>query len=259
METYLNKGIKAVIGEFPEIESILDEYGIGCGPCMVGTCLLKDIVEIHDLPDDLEQELMARIAHTIYPGQKVTIEKKKRKLKIRSEKAAYSPPLKVLVDEHTWIKRFVALIPQIIQSVDLNTNEDMELIHKCIEFIRQYADRFHHEKEEDVLFKYFDESTEILKTMHEDHKHARAHVAKMLQALEEKDKTALSEHLKAYGNLLTEHIKREDEVLYPWMDKSISTTQVGKLFSEFRGVAENTPYSPQEYEQFVQHLESKFK
>ena len=52
MEAYLNKGIKEVIDEFPEVEKILDEYGIGCGPCSVGTCLLKDIVEIHDLPSD---------------------------------------------------------------------------------------------------------------------------------------------------------------------------------------------------------------
>jgi hypothetical protein len=33
MEAYLNKGIKEVIDQFPEVEKILDEYGIGCGPC----------------------------------------------------------------------------------------------------------------------------------------------------------------------------------------------------------------------------------
>ena len=56
METYLNKGIKEVITEFPSIEGILEDYEIGCGPCMVGTCLLKDIVEIHQLPPEQEQD-----------------------------------------------------------------------------------------------------------------------------------------------------------------------------------------------------------
>ena len=38
MEAYLNKGIKEIIDQFPEIEDILNEYDIGCGPCSV-TCL----------------------------------------------------------------------------------------------------------------------------------------------------------------------------------------------------------------------------
>jgi hemerythrin-like domain-containing protein len=258
MEAYLNKGIKKIIGEFPEIESILADYGIGCGPCMVGTCLFKDIVQIHDLPNDQENEMMARIAHAISPDQPIALEKIDRKPIVKSRNIKYSPPMKVLVDEHTWIKRFVALIPQIIKRVDLSTDEDMHLIRKCIEFIRQYADHFHHAKEEDVLFKYFDESKDILKAMHEDHKNARAHVAAMIQALEGKDEKALSERLQAYGDLLFEHIRREDDILYPWMDRAFSTTQVGKLFSEFRTVEKNTLYSPKEYEQFIQNIEAKY-
>ena len=42
MELYNNKGIKDIIGEFPKVADILEEYGIGCGPCTVGICLLKD-------------------------------------------------------------------------------------------------------------------------------------------------------------------------------------------------------------------------
>jgi hypothetical protein len=35
MDKYLNSGIKDVIGAFPVIESILEEYDIGCGPCTI--------------------------------------------------------------------------------------------------------------------------------------------------------------------------------------------------------------------------------
>lgn len=65
LEAYLDKGIKEVIVQFPAIESILTEYGIGCGPCNVGTCLLKDIVRIHNLPADREEELLKKISETI--------------------------------------------------------------------------------------------------------------------------------------------------------------------------------------------------
>jgi hypothetical protein len=65
MEAFLNKGIKEIIDQYPDVEKILDEYGIGCGPCSVVICELKDIVDIHNLPDNQEQELMQKIAGTI--------------------------------------------------------------------------------------------------------------------------------------------------------------------------------------------------
>ena len=67
LEAYLDKGIKEVIVQFPAIETILTEYGIGCGPCNVGTCLLKDIVRIHNLPADREEEMLQKISKTISP------------------------------------------------------------------------------------------------------------------------------------------------------------------------------------------------
>ena len=73
MEEYLNSGIKEVIQKFPPVSGILDEYGIGCGPCSVGTCLLKDIVSIHSLPPDQECQMMARIAKVIFPDKEIQI------------------------------------------------------------------------------------------------------------------------------------------------------------------------------------------
>lgn len=67
MKAYLNRGIKDVIAANPAIADILAEYDIGCGPCNVGTRLLKDIVEIHRLPPEKEKELMARIEQALYP------------------------------------------------------------------------------------------------------------------------------------------------------------------------------------------------
>ena len=95
--------------------------------------------------------------------------------------------------------------------------------------------------------------------MHEDHETARAHVAGMLRALDENNEKALYQHLQAYGHLLIEHIRREDDVLYPWMDRSLSTTQIGKLFEKFRTAEESAPYSPREFEEFIQTLEANFR
>lgn len=41
MHAYKAKGIRDIIAEFPGVGSILEEYGISCGPCTVGICQLK--------------------------------------------------------------------------------------------------------------------------------------------------------------------------------------------------------------------------
>ena len=259
MEKFLNTGIKEIIDEFPEVEKILSEYDIGCGPCNVGLCLLKDIVQIHNLPRDTEQQLMARIAQIIYPDTHIDIPQIKRKFVSETGQISYSPPIKKLVEEHLLIKRWAALIPDVIRNINLKTETGRQLIRDGIDFIRSYADRYHHAKEEDILFKYFDESTDILRVMHEDHKVARSHVQSMLEALEKQDEATLARHLNAYGDLLTEHIRKEDEILYPWMDKNLSMRQIGELFSKFDEVDRQINFSPVKYEAFINELEEKFQ
>ena len=259
MEEYLNKSIKAIINQFPEVADILNEYNIGCAPCNVGSCLLKDIVEIHNLPAEEEQELMVRIVKVIYPGREVKIPEVKRKREARPKEISYSPPMKRLVNEHVLIKRLIALIPEVIDNLDVVSEEGRQIIIDSVDFIRSYADKYHHAKEEEILFKYFDENLDIIKAIYEDHENARAHVRAMLEDLGKKDKEAVSEHLNAYQELLTEHIKKEDEILYPWMDRSFSITQIGELFSKFNRKDEELSDTPKKYEGFINKLEEKFK
>ena len=81
----------------------------------------------------------------------------------------------------------------------------------------------------------------------------------MLEALDARDKEVVSEHLKAYRELLAEHIRKEDEILYPWMDRNLSITQIGELFSKFNGKDEEFGDAPKKYEELINKLEQKFK
>ncbi len=259
MDEYLNKGIKEVIEEFPVVEDVLNDYDIGCGPCTVGICLLKDIVEIHRLTEDQEQQLMARIAKAIRPDQDIKIPKIEKRTETQPQEFKYSPPMKKLVDEHVLIKRWIALIPEVVKNLDVESEEGRRLILDGIDMIRSYADKFHHAKEEEILFKYFDENSDILKVMHEDHTHARALVKEMLDAIERRDQKTIAENLMAYRELLTEHIRKEDEILYPWMDNQLSTHQVGELFSKFDEADQQISVSADKYEEFIDRLEKKFQ
>lgn len=257
MQEYLDASVKQVIDEHPAVEAILDEFGIGCGPCSVGDCLLKDIVQIHNLGPEQEKALMARIIKTIDPDADVVIPETAA-AKAEKKEIRYSPPVRKLVEEHKLIKRCVAQIPSVIEYADLETEEGRELVRATVDFIRNYADRYHHAKEEDILFGYFDSGLEILQVMHKEHETGRSHVRAVLQAVDNRDQEAVRVHLSAYRDLLQEHIRKEDEILYPWMDNNMSTGQVGELFRRFGEVDAEFGDTEEKYREFVENLEQRF-
>lgn len=257
LEPYLDRNIKEIIDEFPTVAEILEKFNIGCVTCGLGTCKFRDIVDIHDLDAEDEAALLAGIARSIFPGRDINVPKIERKSRPK-EQPSYSPPMRKLVDEHKLIKRWLALIPGVIEDIDLSTGTGRDFVRKGIEFIQSYADRFHHAKEEDILFKEFDEELDIVKTIRADHENARAMVRTMLAALERGDKDTVVANFRAYAGLLTEHIKKEDEILYLWMDKNLTTRQIGELFSSFTKKDEEFGETPQRQEQFIKEVEIKY-
>lgn len=256
MDEYLDQGIKEVIRQFPPVGEILERYGIGCVPCMVGSCLLKDIIDIHDLSPDDERSLMAEIYGQIHPGRTPvapTIERKPKP----NRAPGCSPPIQKLVDEHVLILRVIALIPGIKKNLESGSDADRQIAADSLDFIRSFADRCHHAKEEDILLEYFDEGMEMIKTIREDHETGRAHVRAAAEALDRGDDEAVGEHLTAYAELLTEHITKEDGVLYPWMERNLTMTQVGELFARFSARDAEFGDAPKRYHALVDRLEQE--
>ncbi|GAF82544.1 unnamed protein product, partial [marine sediment metagenome] len=84
------------------------------------------------------------------------------------------------------------------------------------------------------------------------------HVKAMLQAIENKDKKTLAEHLVSYSQILPEHIKKEDEILFPWMDRKLTTNQIGQLYSRFNEIDTKYGDTPAKHRKFIVELETKF-
>jgi len=259
MKEQMKRPIKEVIAEYPAVGTALDEFDIGCFPCAVGTCLLGDVVSIHGLSPEQEKELMGRIGEIIDgdgSGDTVAAAPAPSPKAAAPKTLKYSPPVKRLVDEHLLIKRFIALVPALAQRLDLASEEGRQVVLSGVELIRVYADAFHHAKEEDILFGYAEGTQEVIQVMLEDHTVARGHVRAIVKGVEERNSTAVAEHLLAYAELLTEHIKREDEILYPWMDRAFSTTQVGELYAAFDAAdARADKVAIERCQRFVEELE----
>ena len=258
MDEILGARIKELISRYPEGGNVLNDFGVACVTCAVGTCLLKDILDIHRLSPEDEQKMMIRIAAIVYPDRHVVVPLKKQESARKAKHPSYSPPMQKLVDEHKLIKRLLALIPVMLRGLDLNTGDGRQLALSSADFIRSFADKYHHAKEEDILFKCFDQSLDILKVMHDDHETARAHVRAILDSVNRMDTAGAVEHLTAYLELLTEHINKEDEVLYPWMDRQLSDTQIGQLFAAFNEVDGRLADARRRSEDFVLTMEHRF-
>mgnify|MGYP003967606119 CR=1 FL=1 len=254
VEEYLDTNIKDIMDQYPQVQDILDSFDIGCAPCTSGTCMMRDIIDIHNLDEQNEKTMLSQIFDVIFPGEKVEIPR------IAKEKKAIdsplSPPLVKLIDEHKLIKRVLVLIPAISEKLDLSKDDNISWVKNIVDFIQNYADKFHHAKEEDILFAHYDQSLDIIQVMLKDHVSGRSYAKSMLEAVEEQNTEKARVNLLKYRDLLTEHIKKEDEILYPWMDRNMDITTVGKMYSQFMNVDTMLPDVPQKYLVMVEEFET---
>lgn len=56
-----DREIIEVIREHPGIGEILAAHEIGCTACSIGTCLLKDVVAVHFLGQEIEERIEKEI------------------------------------------------------------------------------------------------------------------------------------------------------------------------------------------------------
>lgn len=236
MEKILATYIKELINRYPQIKDVLDDYNIGCVTCSVGTCKLSDIIEIHNLSEHDEYALFSKIAAIVFTDQAVSIPRLQRKTAGITKKA-FSPPVKMLIDEHVVIKKVLAVLPDLVSDVKNNHPEAQQILEKAFHFIRYYADRFHHAKEENILFKDFDTTSEIILSMTQEHEIGRTYIRQAVESLEMGNYQTLEMHVHDFVKHLSEHIKKEDEILFPWIDRSLSDSRIGTLYASFLQVA----------------------
>ncbi len=233
MIEHLNSSIKDIIERFPALQNVLASFNIGCTTCAVGTCKVVDIVEIHNLSELDQEKLFRAMAEIIEPGKPLVMPPIKPPQPQSLGRAMLSPPIRTLMKEHEHILRVIAAIPSLIDMHGINPTKGESAIRHAIDFIRTYADKLHHAKEEDILFGYFDQSSDIIQSMYADHVQGRLYIASLCTALDTVDRSGVEKNLTAYAALLTEHIRKEDEVLYPWMDRKLTDSQIGQLYSRF--------------------------
>lgn len=146
----------------------------------------------------------------------------------------------VLMQEHRVIERVLGVTEKLVGAGNAST----ELWGKAVDFIRNFADKCHHLKEEELLFPAMEEKGVPIEggpigVMLEEHVEGRAYVKAMAGALSlmereaEAGKRDLFENAMAYVRLLREHIGKEDEILFVMADQALTEDEQRGLLRRF--------------------------
>ncbi len=142
-----------------------------------------------------------------------------------------------LKDEHRIIEKVLAALQGFTESPG---KARLENWGNAVDFIRNFADRCHHLKEEKIFFpalekKGIPRDGGPIGMMLTEHEEGRGYVRAMAEALkgEVPPKTALVENAKAYLSLLRDHIRKEDEILFNMADEVLSSEEQKNLLREF--------------------------
>lgn len=156
-------------------------------------------------------------------------------------------PTEVLIHEHKIIALVLDAAEREAASIRTTGNIHADTIRKMVDFFRTFADRCHHAKEENHLFRMMHErgfpmESGPLAVMLSEHEEGRSRVReidRLLPLAQKGDQSALNtvaRLLSEYAELLRSHIGKEDNVLYPMAENILSQEDMDTLAGIFERV-----------------------
>ena len=128
-------------------------------------------------------------------------------------------PIKVLFDEHEIIISAITISKSAQKLIADKPDVYQKVITELIAFFRQFADQYHHYKEEIILFPEMNKKNELLedgviKEMFNNHEEFRDMLAEIEDCLNKKDYTNTQAKLNNYAEALLEHIAVENDEVF---------------------------------------------
>jgi hemerythrin-like domain-containing protein len=156
---------------------------------------------------------------------------------------------RVLIQEHVLIKQVLILLDRSRQALETGDPVPALFFEKAVTFCEQFADQFHHFKEEFLLFGMLsykkqgelDTAMGVLRYQHERCKQSIARIKTALPRYEENDEMAVTrvlENLSVYVSLLHRHIGMEDRIFFPMAEKALSSEEANSLSHQFEHQAQ---------------------
>jgi len=149
-----------------------------------------------------------------------------------------------LKEEHKAIKLMLSILNNVSKKLESGEKVDQEDLGHLLQFIKIFADTCHHGKEEDLLFVAM-ENVGIprdrgpIGVMLKEHEMGRSYVRNVSEAVEKYKaggpiySSQFVDNAEKYIKLLTQHIGKEDNILYPMADMQLSKEKQHELIEKF--------------------------
>ena len=176
-------------------------------------------------------------------------------------------PIGPLMIEHRLIERMIKVIEVELEAIQTKKEEDPAQVERIIHFIRVYADRCHHGKEEDILFRELDrkaiapEHKRMMDELVDDHKLGRMITLSLEEAnrrYQNGDPAALSAIADGLGRLVEfypKHIEKEDKNFFIPIMGYFSNEEKEAMIR--KGYESDSRLIHEEYADLVKSLELK--
>lgn len=176
-------------------------------------------------------------------------------------------PIGPLMIEHRLIEKMIALMDEEIIKMKKHNKANPLFIDTAVDFIRMYADRTHHGKEEDILFRDLEKKelspnhNKIMEELIEEHKWARSTVGKLVDAKNRYVNGNIKE-LNKIVDLITElttfypkHIEKEDKHFFIAVMKYFTKEEQDQMLQEFWDFDKTLIH--EKYRKVVEDLQNK--
>jgi len=188
-----------------------------------------------------------------------------------SQRGEVMTPTEQLKEEHQAIKLMLSILEGMSQRLDAGQAVSTEHLEQSLEFIRLFADKCHHGKEEDVLFPAM-EAAGIPKgggpigVMLLEHEAGRGYVRGLAEAVarykagDRQAAAAITTNARNYVALLNQHIFKEDNILYPMADMRLSPARQARMLEEFEAIERERLGSGkhEELHRMLEHLQGVY-
>ena len=154
-------------------------------------------------------------------------------------------PIGPLMWEHRLIEKMLASMMRHIDQVEKSKKVNPLIIDMAVDFVRTYADRTHHGKEEEILFRDLAKKNltpELKKIMQEllgEHVWGRKTTASLVAAKEkylqgeEGKLTEIISLARELGNFYPKHIEKEDKHFFYPCQEYFNKDEQEKMLAEF--------------------------
>ncbi len=166
--------------------------------------------------------------------------------------------IEILVNEHGLIRQFLDNLYMAVEKLETDERPPREFFDKALEFAWNFTDKFHHFKEEYVMFGQLaqkkggdlDGQIDSLRHQHERNRNFITEISDSLDGYakgHEIPTAILIENLAAYISLLRHHIHQEDHKFYPMIREEFSEHELQGLLDLFN--KENQRIGEQTFEE----------